>query len=705
MIHATLQIKTSSHRALRKKTLAVIKDSSGNPILFCSLTPRSKKRNEGAKSLSPKGIGAKQKKDSFFSAKGHTFKKYGRKFLPVESGAKRKKRLFFSAKPWALAQRVKQKKDFSISPQEGALATRRKLKQQSKSPNGVQQRYPQKRTQPGMKRKAASKWNGFAPFLAIRSSKPQSQRRRRLIVSFLKELASRQSTPFVYGERRATDGAVAPCFAPRKGFEWLHSPLLVNLDALNTNSKHMTHPALPLNHSDCAPSLYPDQNPSGGDLFKSLRGNHLSLRLRHKSLDLEAKLLGLKLGKACIFKGIQSIDVVIQEYTKPTCLLLQGLRMAGVRFNRLRILRAADYDYDVNSLSDREIKPLGLARESSRLFFPSLKRSNFEKLSTPNPHVPLPIGSEAGGVSPISDFIGGTSVPHSVPLPKETKKLKGGNRDDCVSWLLDISPKNELLQILVKSRLIKKSTRQTFWQARSFKYKIEKLLYRKNRRGVIKERVYCPLIQKRAVKKWKAFIDFSIALRAKEQAFVQRTPFYRLRRSFAPFLSKSSSITYHFPPKARKRIKKKVAWLRPKKLRIFEKYGSSLQKSRSFQKRPRFRVNQTRIIANVQNTLNNTIITITDRFGNTKVWCSSGSIGLKASRRSTNYAAQSVAEAVAKKCRKLGIRRVEVRVQGVGYGKPSALKGLRIGGLQIKRIIDTTPKPHNGCRAPKKRRV
>ncbi|GAQ93821.1 ribosomal protein S11, partial (mitochondrion) [Klebsormidium nitens] len=110
-------------------------------------------------------------------------------------------------------------------------------------------------------------------------------------------------------------------------------------------------------------------------------------------------------------------------------------------------------------------------------------------------------------------------------------------------------------------------------------------------------------------------------------------------------------------------------------------------------------------IANVQNTLNNTIITITDRFGNTKVWCSSGSIGLKASRRSTNYAAQSVAEAVAKKCRKLGIRRVEVRVQGVGYGKPSALKGLRIGGLQIKRIVDTTPKPHNGCRAPKKRRV
>src|SRR3569833_1959994 len=314
MIHATLQIKTSSHRALRKKTLAVIKDSSGNPILFCSLTPRSKKRNKGAKS--------------------HTFKKCvtqwgtpvpSMRFLPVESGgkslspkgigAKRKKSLFYSVKPWAVAQGVKQKKDSSFSAQGGSLATRGKLKQQSKSLNRVQQRYAQKRAQRGVKRTAASKWNGFAPFLALRSSKPQSQRRRRLIVSFLKELASRQS-----------------------------APLPVNLDALDTNSKRMTHPALPLNNLGCVPIRSPDQNPSGGDLFKSLRGN-LSPRLRHKSLDLEAKLLGLKLGKACIFKGIQSIDVVIQEYTKPTCLLLQGLRMAGVRFNRLRILRAADYNY------------------------------------------------------------------------------------------------------------------------------------------------------------------------------------------------------------------------------------------------------------------------------------------------------------------------------------------------------------------------
>ena len=158
-----------------------------------------------------------------------------------------------------------------------ALGVRGKLKEQSKSPNRVQQSYAQKQTQPGVKRTAASKWNAFAPFLAFRFSKPQSQRRRRLVISFLKELASRQSTPLSAGKR-------------------LYAPLLVNLNALNTNSKRLTNPALPLNHSGYVHSLYPDQNLSGSNLFKSLWGN-LSPRLRHKSLDLEAKLLGLKLGK------------------------------------------------------------------------------------------------------------------------------------------------------------------------------------------------------------------------------------------------------------------------------------------------------------------------------------------------------------------------------------------------------------------------
>ncbi len=177
-------------------------------------------------------------------------------------------------------------------------------------------------------------------------------------------------------------------------------------------------------------------------------------------------------------------------------------------------------------------------------------------------------------------------------------------------------------------------------------------------------------------------------------AFSSYVPSYRLGRSFAPFIPKRFSI--QLSKKTREKLKQRATKKRPKTINNLARLES----------KPFFSsTKQTRIIANIQNTLNNTIITITDRSGNTKLWCSSGSIGLKASRRSTNYAAQSVAETVAKKCIKLGIRFVEARVQGVGYGKSSALKGLRIGGLIIKHIVDTTPKPHNGCRPPKQRRV
>jgi len=1182
MIHATLQIKTSSHRALRKKTLAQIKDSSGKPILLCSLTPRKKKEanrgelrqqskfpNTAQQSYAQKRTqpGVKRIKGGGKSWAIHV----APAAAPRKKSAERRTIFFCSAPLQGIIKSLPpfQQKSAIKSRETAALKWKGTTWEMLADATNVAQLSPLPFAALPIESKTKGKRpvsRPFAPFLALRSSKPQSQRRRRLIVSFLKKLASRQSTA---GKR-------------------LYDPLLANNDALNINSKRLAHPALPFNHSTYEPSLYSNQNLSGDDLFKSLQGN-LSPRLRHKSLDLEAKLLGLKLAKACILKGIQSIDVVIQEYTKPTCLLLQGLRMAGVRFNRLRILRAADYNYDVDFVSDRENKQLALARESSCSFFPSLKESNFGK----DPHVTLldpppfprpsptllppnwrrvgdgegwgigqaggerrgdnsrplrwkkggesratlvapgtkslPTGSGAKGGANAPRFAplptgsgakGGANAPRFAPLPTGSgaKPLptgsgaKGGanaprfaplffesgfaplprgpsfllrssnsdyvalpfgqskaedvnlpekNRHNFVSWLFDIRPKHELFQILVKSRLIKKSNRHKFWQVRSSSYKIEKLLYRKNRRGVIKERVYCPLIQKKAVKKWKAFTYYSTAFKAKQQAFVQRTPSYRLRRNTSPFVSQSSSKSCYAPLKAAllfgrvaksgalaplakqkktlffsaraaekkspffdfaplpdplpfpiphpssirrkkgggwagegwgigeagggsptsgansggtqwatrvapafaaekkrtffcyaplllengsappvtsflkkeknvslvglsppvslvglsppvslpkksgaksganaprfakkkgtlfdfaekkgtffdfaplpkksraksganaprfaekkgtlfdfaplpkksggtkqkkalffstanaprfaekkssffdlaplvelkplrknvsqhsqkgakggataprftplpggsaakggaiaprftllpggsaakrgavagaktvaqlpsplvhpslsrggvarqgifatifdlKRIQKRVAWLRRSLLHTSRKYGKrwgrrslsfKLQKRRGFQKRRRFHYRFAPIIANVQNTLNNTIITITDRSGNTKVWCSSGSIGLKASRRSTNYAAQSVAEAVAKKCRKLGIKRVEVRVQGVGYGKPSALKGLRIGGLKIKRIVDRTSKPHNGCRAPKKRRV
>jgi len=107
----------------------------------------------------------------------------------------------------------------------------------------------------------------------------------------------------------------------------------------------------------------------------------------------------------------------------------------------------------------------------------------------------------------------------------------------------------------------------------------------------------------------------------------------------------------------------------------------------------------------VNASFNNTIVTITDPFGNTIAWSSSGSHGFKGSRKSTPFAAQVTAEAAGKKAVEHGMRTVEVRVKGPGAGRESALRALSAAGLNVTAIKDITPIPHNGCRPPKRRRV
>ena len=104
-------------------------------------------------------------------------------------------------------------------------------------------------------------------------------------------------------------------------------------------------------------------------------------------------------------------------------------------------------------------------------------------------------------------------------------------------------------------------------------------------------------------------------------------------------------------------------------------------------------------------TFNNTIVTITDRVGNTISWSSAGSIGFKGSRKSTPFAAQMAGETAAKKAMDHGLKSVEVHVKGPGSGREAAIRALQVAGLEISLIRDVTPLPHNGCRAPKRRRV
>jgi small subunit ribosomal protein S11 len=110
-------------------------------------------------------------------------------------------------------------------------------------------------------------------------------------------------------------------------------------------------------------------------------------------------------------------------------------------------------------------------------------------------------------------------------------------------------------------------------------------------------------------------------------------------------------------------------------------------------------------IAHIHASFNNTIVTITDRQGNALSWATSGGAGFKGSRKSTPFAAQVAAEKASKYAQECGVKNIEVRIKGPGPGRESAVRALNAAGFKITSIADVTPFPHNGCRAPKKRRI
>lgn len=110
-------------------------------------------------------------------------------------------------------------------------------------------------------------------------------------------------------------------------------------------------------------------------------------------------------------------------------------------------------------------------------------------------------------------------------------------------------------------------------------------------------------------------------------------------------------------------------------------------------------------VVHISATFNNTIITITDRKGNTLAWATAGASGFRGSRKSTPFAAQVAAEKVGNIVKDYGVRNLDVRITGPGPGRESAVRSLNNLGFKIVNIIDTTPIPHNGCRPPKRRRV
>lgn len=111
-------------------------------------------------------------------------------------------------------------------------------------------------------------------------------------------------------------------------------------------------------------------------------------------------------------------------------------------------------------------------------------------------------------------------------------------------------------------------------------------------------------------------------------------------------------------------------------------------------------------IVHIKASFNNTIITITDKNGDTLSWASSGLGGdYKSSRRSTPFAAQVASEKASRKAYEMGVREVEVYLKGPGMGRESSIRAVESAGLKIKLIKDVTPMPHNGCRPQKRRRI
>ena len=107
----------------------------------------------------------------------------------------------------------------------------------------------------------------------------------------------------------------------------------------------------------------------------------------------------------------------------------------------------------------------------------------------------------------------------------------------------------------------------------------------------------------------------------------------------------------------------------------------------------------------IQASFNNTIVTVTDVGGRVISWSSAGSCGFKGTRRGTPFAAQTAAENASQTVVDQGMQRADVRLKGAGLGRDVALRVIHGSGILLKVIRDVTPMPHNGCRAPKKRRV
>ena len=106
----------------------------------------------------------------------------------------------------------------------------------------------------------------------------------------------------------------------------------------------------------------------------------------------------------------------------------------------------------------------------------------------------------------------------------------------------------------------------------------------------------------------------------------------------------------------------------------------------------------------VRCTTNNTIIHAAG-VKKKNIILSTGNVGFKGSKRSTKYASEKLAQIMANKLVENKIKRIKIVFKGFNKGRKSIIKKFRKKRIKIVKLIDKTPKAHNGCRAKKKRRL
>ena len=108
-------------------------------------------------------------------------------------------------------------------------------------------------------------------------------------------------------------------------------------------------------------------------------------------------------------------------------------------------------------------------------------------------------------------------------------------------------------------------------------------------------------------------------------------------------------------------------------------------------------------IAYIHSTFNNTVVTITDSEGKVVIWKSGGTSGFKGTKKGTPFAAQIAAEQAAQVAIENGMKKIEIKIKGPGSGREASIRSIQATDLEVTRIVDITPVPHNGARPPKKK--